>query len=43
MSKDTQRAFIESLPDWKRARLEALIADARGYGKRALRADTPAR
>lgn len=35
MSKNTQRAFIESLPDWKRARLEALIANAQGYGKHA--------
>jgi hypothetical protein len=35
MSKDTQRAFIESLPEWKRKRLEELIADARGYGKRS--------
>jgi hypothetical protein len=33
MSKDTQRAFIESLPGWKRTRLEALIANAQGYAK----------
>jgi hypothetical protein len=35
VSEEQQRKFIESLPDWKRKRLEALIADAQGYGKHA--------